>query len=393
MSEGQPVWASARVVMVAGPGGVGKTSIAAALGTAAAQLTDAKVLVLTVDPARRLADALGIELAGQEATRINEEVLASAGVHFQGELWAGMLDVRAGWDELIGRHAPTPEVAERILANPLYANLTRRFVHSHDYLAIERVHELTTHGDFDVVIVDTPPSRNALDLLDAPRRMQEFFGSQLLRWLTVPARSRMANLVSQPFQLVADRLLGAGFLSDITEFFDLFQTMEDGFVRHAREVESLMANPETKFVVVTTAEVTPVHEARFLITELATRGMHLGAVVANRLSLDRVTSAEPLAAEIDQVADLAARLTEEMATVPGHDLIDTKEALEGLLHQLQSRAVEIAELGAQQERVLSELKIDAPLLLRCPILDRDVQDLSDLAELATHLTGSLPGQS
>jgi anion-transporting ArsA/GET3 family ATPase len=408
MPESQPAWVSAKVVMVAGPGGVGKTSIAAALGTAAAQLTDAKVLVLTVDPARRLADALGIDLPGQEATRVNQEVLTSAGVLFKGELWAGMLDVRAGWDELIGRHAPTVEIAERILANPLYANLTRRFVHSHDYLAIERVHELTTRGDFDVVIVDTPPSRNALDLLDAPRRMQEFFGSQLLRWLTVPARSRMANLVSQPFQLVADRLLGAGFLSDITEFFDLFQTMEEGFVRHAREVEAQMANPETQFVVVTTAEVTPVHEARFLMAELANRGMHLGAVVANRITPDQVTSfdvgsRESMAAATEQVADLATQLAAAMLEVPGEDETAVKEAIEALLHQLQSRAVEIAELATHQERVLSELEIGASLLLRCPILDRDVQDLSDLAELATHLTGPfltgsfltgpLPGQS
>jgi anion-transporting ArsA/GET3 family ATPase len=375
------LWSSANVLLVAGPGGVGKTSMAAALALATAMTTEGKVLVLTVDPARRLADALGVDLPGHQLTQITTQTAAAAGVVLRGELWAGMLDVRAGWDELIARHAPTSEVASQILAHPLYENLTRRFVHSHDYLAMERLHEVTQSGDFDVVILDTPPSRNALDLLDAPQRMQEFFGSRLIRWLTAPSRSRVANLVSQPFQQVADRLLGAGFLSDITEFFGLFQTMEEGFVRHARRVQAQLAAPQTQFVVVATPEAAPVHEARFVISELARRGLHLGAVLANR-----VTVAPRLENKDTQLpADLEETIGRLESELAGDAQPPSGDAIRSVLTLLWERAEEIGALAARQDRLLKELEVGAPIALRCPILDRDVQDLSDLAELASHL--------
>jgi anion-transporting ArsA/GET3 family ATPase len=375
------LWNSAEVILVAGPGGVGKTSMAAALGLAAAMATENKVLVLTVDPARRLADALGVDLPGHQLAHITSESLRDNGVVVRGELWAGMLDVRAGWDELIARHAPTPEIAARILAHPLYDNLTRRFVHSHDYLAIERLFEVTHSGDFDLVILDTPPSRNALDLLDAPQRMQEFFGSRLIRWLTAPSRSRMANIVSQPFQQVADRLLGAGFLSDITEFFGLFQTMEEGFVGHAVKVQAQLAAPQTQFVVVSTPEAAPVHEARFVIGEVSRRGLHLGAVLANRVTVAstvQVADAQP-PSDLDAVAvDLESQLA-GMAEAPSNEVIGS------VLTSLWERAGEISALAARQDQLLAELEDGAPISLRCPILDRDVQDVSDLAELAGYL--------
>ena len=173
-----------------------------------------------------------------------------------------MLDTKAGWDELVRRHAPDAATRDAILANPLYQNITGRFVHSHDYIAMERLHELHASGRYDLVIVDTPPSRNALDFLDAPARMAEFFGSRLLRWLTVPYRSRLFTAASKPFYQVADRVLGSQFLQDIAEFFILFQSMETGFVARAREVEQLLVDPRTTFVVVTTLEAAPSHEAR-----------------------------------------------------------------------------------------------------------------------------------
>ena len=144
-----------------------------------------------------------------------------------------------------------------MLANPLYQNITGRFVHSHDYLAMDQLHELHASGRFDLIIVDTPPSRNALDVLDAPGRMKEFFGSRLLKWLTLPYRSRLFTAASKPFYQVADRVLGSRFLQDIAEFFILFQAMEPGFVAHAREVEQVLVDPRTTFVVVSTLEAAP----------------------------------------------------------------------------------------------------------------------------------------
>ena len=194
-----------------------------------------------------------------------------------------MLDTKAGWDDLIRRHAPDVKVRDAVLSNPLYQNITSRFVHSHDYLAMEQLHDLHATGEYDLVVVDTPPSRNALSVLDAPSRMVEFFGSRLLRWLTVPYRSRLFTMASKPFYQIADRVLGSGFLHDIADFFVLFQAMEKGFVARAREVEALLGDPRTTFLVVSTLETAPAHEAAFLARELLARDYDLGAIIANRV--------------------------------------------------------------------------------------------------------------
>ncbi len=275
--------AAKEMVLITGSGGVGKTTVAAALAATAATHLGGRVLVLTVDPARRLADALGVGALGNVARRVDDDVFAEAGTTPRGELWAAMLDTKAGWDELIRRHAPDAGVRDAVLSNPLYQNITSRFVHSHDYLAMEQLHELHASGEYDLIVVDTPPSRNALDVLDAPGRMREFFGSRLLRWLTVPYRSRLFTAASKPFYQVADRVLGSRFLQDIAEFFMLFQAMERGFVAHASEVEQLLGDLRTTFVVVTTLEAAPAHEAAYLARELRRRDFHLGAIVANRV--------------------------------------------------------------------------------------------------------------
>ena len=171
--------ASKEMIIVCGSGGVGKTTIAASLAAEAAVRIGGRVLVLTVDPARRLANALGLQVFGNSETQIPLDAFAGAGVTPRGELWAAMLDTKAGWDELIARHAPDEVLRDTVLANPLYQNITGRFVQSHDYIAMERLHEIHASGRYDLVIIDTPPSRNALDILDSPGRMMEFFGSRL----------------------------------------------------------------------------------------------------------------------------------------------------------------------------------------------------------------------
>jgi anion-transporting ArsA/GET3 family ATPase len=212
------------------------------------------------------------------------------GVPPAGRMFAAMIDTKASWDELITRCAPNAEVRDKVLSNKLYRNLTERFVNSHDYIAMERLFEAQQSNDYDLVIVDTPPSRNALDVLDAPRRMKEFFASRLLKLLTSQAQSRLFSLASKPFFLVADRILGARFLSDITEFFTLFRTMEDGFVKRANEVEAVLKQQDTSFMVVTTLESGPLHEAEFLIDALRERGFSLNTVIANRVTPQELVS-------------------------------------------------------------------------------------------------------
>ena len=279
-----------RLVVVTGSGGVGKTTMSAALGAYAASQYNRRVLVLTVDPARRLADALGLESFGNAVVEIESSALVRNGVPPAGRMFAAMIDTKASWDELITRCAPNAEVRDKVLSNKLYRNLTERFVNSHDYIAMERLFEARQSNAYDLVIVDTPPSRNALDVLDAPRRMKEFFASRLLKLLTSQAQSRLFSLAAKPFFLVADRILGARFLSDITEFFTLFRTMEDGFVKRANEVEAVLKQQDTSFMVVTTLESAPLHEAEFLIDALGHRGFSLNTVIANRVTPQELVS-------------------------------------------------------------------------------------------------------
>src|SRR3546814_1821526 len=201
--------AAKEIVIHCGSGGVGKTTTAAAAAARAAVHHGGKVLVVTVDPARRLANALGLEAFGNVESQVPPEAFAAAGVEPRGELWAAMLDTKESWDDLVRSHAPDAATRDAILANPLYKNITGRFVQSHDYIAMERLYEIHSSGRYDLIVVDTPPTRNAIDFLEAPERMADFFSSRLLRWLTVPARSRILTLASKPFYSVADRILGS----------------------------------------------------------------------------------------------------------------------------------------------------------------------------------------
>jgi len=271
-------------------------------------------------------------------------------------------------------------VRDAVLANPLYQNLTGRFVHSHDYLAMEKLHELHATGEWDLIIVDTPPSRNALDVLDAPRQMKEFFGSRLLRWLTVPYRSRFFTVASKPFYQVADRVLGSRFLQDIAEFFILFQAMERGFVDHATEVERLLSDPRTTFVVVSTLEAAPSHEAKFLAKELLRRDMSLGAIIANRV-MPSSFMARGSATSARKLVGLAADgLADDVAAELDTDPVATRLVLTEIGERFHQVAV-VATREAERRAELAEL---SSLLVAAPMLDHDINDVADLLDLAAH---------
>ena len=212
-----------------------------------------------------LANALGLEALGNVETRVPQEAFEAAGVRRRGELWAAMLDTKQSWDDLVRRHAPD---AETVSSDPREPPVPE---HLRPVRAEPRVHRswsgstsCTPRGASTSIVIDTPPTRNALDFLEAPDRMADFFSSRLLRLLIVPYRSRLVNLASRPFYQVADRVLGSQFLEDIAEFFILFQTMYGGFVQRARAVERLLHDQRTTFVVVTTLEAAPVRRGRVL---------------------------------------------------------------------------------------------------------------------------------
>ncbi|HEV2810595.1 MAG TPA: ArsA-related P-loop ATPase [Acidimicrobiales bacterium] len=375
--------AAKEIVVVCGSGGVGKTTTAAALGTMAAADLGAKVLVLTVDPARRLADAMGLGALGNAETRVSEAAFATAGLEPRGELWAAMLDTKQSWDELIRRHAPDATTRDAILANPLYRNVTGKFVHSHDYIAMERLYELHASGTYDLIVVDTPPTRHAIDFLEAPERMAEFFSSRLLRWLLVPYRSRLVNAASRPFYQIADRALGSAFLADIAEFFILFQSMYDGFVERAGAVERVLEDRRTTFVVVTTLEAAPASEAGRFVEVLRTKRLHLGAVVLNRVLpvslLDhRATeAARALSATAGALATVVTEVLDDPPVQPG--------VVTRVLGELGESFLNFQVVAKREAEQRAELALGAEVVATVPAFETDIFDLAGLARLGDAL--------
>jgi anion-transporting ArsA/GET3 family ATPase len=366
--------ASKEIVIHCGSGGVGKTTTAAAAATEAAVHLGGKVLVLTVDPARRLANALGLERFGNVETRVPPEAFAAAGVEPRGQLWAAMLDTKQSWDDLIRRHAPNDATRDAIFANPLYQNLMGRFVQSHDYIAMERLYDLHASGAYDLIVVDTPPTRNAIDFLEAPDRMADFFSSRLLRWLTMPGRSRMVNLASRPFMTVADRILGTQFLEDIAEFFNLFRTMEKGFVERASAVSRVLHDRRTTFVVVSTLEAVPVREAEFFVAEILARKLHLGAVVLNKVLPDLF---------LDDDASEAARLlcaqSDEVAEVLDGD----RASVARVLHDVGESFLRFQVVARREAETRAELAVVPDVVATVPYFDTDIHDLAGLRRVGT----------
>ncbi|MDH5520197.1 MAG: AAA family ATPase [Acidimicrobiia bacterium] len=272
------------VVAVVGRGGVGKTTVAAALGVRAAQHHDRRVLVVTVDPARRLADALGVN--GLEG----EAVIVPVG-GADGRLWVLMVEMSSAWDQLVRNCAPDMTTAEDLLANGLYRSLTTRFVASHDYVALDHL-LLLDDGRFDLIIVDTPPGNHADDLFAAPGRLSQFFDSRLLRWLTAGVGGGVTRFASRPFQLVARRLLGTDFLDRIGEFFMLFARLRPRLVERIDAVERLLASPTSAMVEVRAADSGHVPEPVEAGNDV---------VVVNRLLPLTEVGIEPAGGGIDRV--------------------------------------------------------------------------------------------
>ncbi len=366
------------IVIACGPGGVGKTTTAAALAATAVVEQGGRVLVLTVDPARRLADALGLKGIGNDEVRIPDEVFAEAATSPRGELWAAMLDTKQSWDDLVGTHAPDAATREAILANPLYQNISSRFVQSHDYIAMERLYEIHSAGTYDLIVVDTPPTRNALDFLDAPQRMAEFFSSRLLRWLIVPYRSRLVNLASRPFYQVADRILGTQFLADIAEFFILFQSMYHGFVERAEAVSRLLSDRRTTFMVVSTLEATPMREAEFFSAELMARELHLGAVVLNKV----------LPAYLrDPAADKVAQSMERRAGELAEGLTDDPATAARVIAEVAESFLNFAVVARREAEQQAELRGAPDVLVTVPFYEADIDDVGGLLRLGAQVWG------
>jgi len=307
------------VIVCCGPGGVGKTTVSASFALEAAR-RGRRACVVTVDPARRLADAMGIESLPNEPVEVAGE--------WPGTLHAVMLDSKTTFDELVERYSRTADQAAAIKANRLYQNLTGALSGTQEYMAMEKLYELTGSEDFDVVVVDTPPTRNALDLLDAPRRLTQFLENRLFRALMAPTRLslRALNLATQALLKTISRVAGVEIVQDAVAFFQAFQGMEAGFDERARAVRQLLADPETAYVVVTSPRADAVEEAAFFASRLEERDVRTAALVVNRihprfgpddLALPDAPAGTALGVLTDNIRDLDAVADEEERSFAG----------------------------------------------------------------------------
>jgi anion-transporting ArsA/GET3 family ATPase len=276
------------VIVCAGSGGVGKTTTAAAIALQAAT-EGKKTAVLTIDPAKRLASSLGLKELSDEPSKVSSRKFTAAGLEPKGELHAMMLDTKSTFDRVVTRYAPTPEQAERIIANRFYRNISTTLSGSQEYMAMEKLYELHAEGGYDLIVIDTPPTRNALDFLDAPKRMTDFFESRVLRWFLLPYMKgaggflKVANVAAATFLRVVKRIVGSEVLEDTAEFFGNLDGMYDGFKQRARDVASLLKSDATTFVVVTSPALDSVAEATFFASRLNEEGLPFGALVVNRV--------------------------------------------------------------------------------------------------------------
>ncbi|HEY5677175.1 MAG TPA: ArsA-related P-loop ATPase, partial [Myxococcales bacterium] len=250
--------AGKRVAVCVGSGGVGKTTVAAALALGRA-LQGGKVLVCTIDPARRLANALGLEALGNVESHVPAHKFREAGLAPKGQLFAMMLDVKRTWDDLVARHAPDRARQERIYQNRIYQQLSGALAGSQEYMAMEKLYELATERDYDLIVLDTPPTAHALDFLEAPERILDFLGNESARLLLAPAVSagklglRLLQLGSSYVAKTLGKFTGAEVLRDLAEFMATFQGMYEGFKDRAAAVRALLAEAQVGFVIVASA--------------------------------------------------------------------------------------------------------------------------------------------
>jgi anion-transporting ArsA/GET3 family ATPase len=358
-----------RVCVCGGSGGVGKTttSAAIALGMAA---RGARVAVVTIDPAKRLANALGLEDLANEPLRVDPARLENSGLRVQGELWAMMLDPKRTFDELIDRVAADPQRAAEIKANRVYRELSTAVSGSQEFTAIAKLYELDQDRDFDLLVLDTPPSRNAMDFLDAPTRLTSFLEGRALRTFMRPTGigMRVIGRGASPLLSALRRVTGVDLIADLTTFFGLLGSMTEDFSERARQVESMLRAETTAFLLVTSAQAEPIEEAIWFRRTLEESGLPFAGVVVNRVHHDLLGDREPgeldaaLVRELGQA--LAARVAENF-----HDY-----------HVLARR-------DANNIALLEGELGDRPLLL-VPQLDDDVHDVAGLLRMHRYLFAS-----
>ncbi len=381
MSDSLPTLVTGEhIIVCCGTGGVGKTTVSAVLALAAAR-AGRNAVVVTIDPAKRLADTLGLEELGNVAREIPRDRWDANGTAAAGgRLSALMLDTRSTFDELVRSYANGADQAGRILDNRFYRNISGALSGTQEYMAMEKLYELHEQGGYDLIVVDTPPTRHALDFLDAPARLTRLLDNRIFRFLMMPTRSylRAAGVAVQAFFRTVGRVVGTEVIDDVVAFFRAFEGMEQGFRERAASVTTLLAAPDTSFVLVTSPRRDAVDEATFFASRLRESSLDVAALVVNRV--------HPTFATTDEVDTMRARAGEmrELARVAPEP--PRREAAARLAERLDNLA-DYSALGARERAQLAGAgrDIGAGVVVYVPSLAHDIVDFDALDAVADHL--------
>ena len=361
-----------RICICAGSGGVGKTTTSAAIAAGMAA-RGKRVAVLTIDPAKRLADSLGLPELGNTERRVDPALFTKAGVDVgEGELWAMMLDAKQTFDDVVKEHAPDAETRDRILTNRIYQQLSAALAGSQEYMAMEKLFEIDAENRYDLLVLDTPPARNALDFLDAPKRLTQFIEGRALQVFLKPTGFGM-KLFGRGTSLVFSvlrRITGVDLLEDLAEFFQAFSGMVGGFRERARRVNELLGDSQTAFLVVCGPQDEPMSEAVQFRRKLQEAKMPFGGAIVNKIHFEGKLAGNR--------AELERSLAENLA------------GDEALAAKIVANFEDFATLSARDRRNVKQLvaEVGSDAVIEVPYLDSDVHDLAGLMEINRYLFAS-----
>lgn len=370
--------AGKKTLVCVGPGGVGKTTTAASLGVLSAR-AGRKTLVCTIDPAPRLADALGLPNLGPTPTPIAAETASSLGIASQELLYAMRVDATAAFETLVNEQVPDPELRNHIFSNSLYRHVTTNLTGSHEYAATLALYELRRDGKYDIIVLDTPPTANALEFLETPKRLAEAIASPALQWFARPdpktSRFSLKRLGMGGASIIrrAGRLMGSQFLDDLGAFLLDINQVLGGFLVRAREIEAVLKQPDVGFVLVMTPETAAVNEALYFAKRLREAGSPLCCYIANR------TLADPGPVSVDAIR-------EGLSSLP-----DLKESTPSELATAAAKVAHLAEylgrIACAQRRELDRLANESPgvEITTVPLLPHDVSSIDSLRAIADRL--------
>lgn len=360
-----------KIIICCGSGGVGKTTVSAAIALIAA-MEGRKTLVCTIDPAKRLSDSLGLKQLGNKERKISQEVFSEAGLEMKGELWGMMLDAKRTFDELIERIAPNDESKERILANHYYQNITSALAGSQEFSAMEKLYDLWSKKEYDLIVLDTPPTKHALDFLDAPTRMTSFLDGSVVQWFVKPYLMagkmgfkfvhRSAGLLFK----ILEKATGYETMAEIAEFFLAFEGLYGGFKERAQKVRGLFSAKATSFILVTSPQTPALAEARFFLDKLISEHMPLGSVVFNRVH-EKPTDLS--LEEIDAIGEKA------LVALPIYAPV-----IDGLIENLKAFC-SLANVNAREIEQFMEQSYMVENHAKITFLDHDIHNIHGLFEV------------